>query len=185
MALREQRCWFHTLLRASLLRQLQRPGLAHRARKAPSSGEGGSDLNIKHMVFGEGKGIYLPQLPKPCYEIVEMHGRHRLGDAWSRFYNRYHHKTSVSSFCALQGHISGVCHSDSSVVNSVRFGSGLEKALWKHTGSSYLYLCEMSLCGYRPDHCLVPLLSEEQGGTSENKCSQLSCPGCALSPLQG
>lgn len=72
-----------------------------------------------------------------------------------------------------------------SVTNSVRFGSGLEKALWKHTGSSSLYLGEMSLSGYRPEHCSVPLLSEEQGSTSENKCSQLSCPGCALSPLQG
>ena len=67
-------------------------------------------------------------LPRSCNETTEIHNLYRLGDSQGLFYNRYHHKTSVSASCFR------LCMANGIVLN-LAWGkcSG-------NTGSSCLYL---------------------------------------------
>lgn len=159
--LREQRRWVNNQLRTFLLWQRQRPGSAHRT---PCCLFGKTPLTSKvWSLEGEGGYISLKSLGPvtrllKCLDIAgwEMHEGYLVADITKLnefiLYPTRAHQWSVPFRVT--------------VANNTRLGGGLGKALWKHTGSSCFYLHEMSLYICKPDHCLVPLLSEDRGSTS-------------------
>lgn len=94
-----------------------------------------------------GNGDMSP-LPRSCNETTEIHNLYRLGDSQGLFYNRYHHKTSVSTSCFPQSLPSKECAIQIMYGKWYSTQFSLGKVLWKHRLLLPVFGLKCFLCLY-------------------------------------
>ena len=88
-------------------------------------------------------------LPRSCNETTEIHNLYRLGDSQGLFYNRYHHKTSVSASCFPQSLPSKECAIQIMYGKWYSTQFSLGKVLWKHRLLLPVFGLKCFLCSYK------------------------------------
>lgn len=95
-----------------------------------------------------------------------------MGDAWSLLYNRYHHKTLVSPFCAPQGLASMESAIQTNCSKAYRLGSGLGNTLAHLACSCVKCLCvagDLTIVGFHFSQAsrVVPFKTDAVSGTDQ------------------